>query len=63
MLRLSWFHLILAISGGWMLLLPVSDEAAGVGGGVFAQLALEPLLEPGRCGLNLFSEGKSQGLR
>ena len=46
MLRLSWFQLILAISGGWMLLLPVSDEAAGVGGVVLAQLALEPLLEP-----------------
>ena len=58
------FHLILDIARrGWMLLLSVSDEAAGVGGGVFAQLALEPLLEPGRCGLNLFSEGKSQGLR
>ena len=47
MLRLSWFQLILAISGGgWMLLFPVSDEAAGVGGVVLAQLALEPLLEP-----------------
>ena len=40
--------MILDVAQRRMRLLPVSDEAAGVGGGVLAQLASVPLLQPGK---------------